>query len=75
MSDENKPEVKMPEGAKREVNMTCRRAADQNTPGTGCDSVRAWVMGEARQMHGITQYRCVKCNYTWSVSVGGFIDV
>ena len=72
---EEKVEAPKPEGAQREVNMTCRRSSDKNTPGAGCSSVRAWVMGESRQLHGITQYRCVECNYTWSVSVGGYIEV
>ena len=61
----------------REVNMTCRRNSDPRSFGS-CDSMRAVIVSDTRGIpntQGVTQYRCVKCNYTWTVAVGGSFNL
>jgi transposase-like protein len=67
MSEDNKS----PEPEFREVNITCNRSRDRKGIGQ-CDSIRAFIVGGS---NGRTQYRCVKCNYTWAISVGGSFNI
>lgn len=48
-----------------EVNMKCRKA--------GCDSITAVQMPIGQP--GSRLYRCVKCNHSWGLNVGGHIDI
>ena len=53
-----------------EVNMPCQRGKDLKTKGQACDSKRAFNISPQQGGKQAT-FRCVKCNHTWSVAMGG----
>ena len=57
-----------------EVNMPCKRGQDLLTKGTSCDSKMAYNMSPSSGSNTAT-FKCVKCNYTWSVALGGQFNI
>lgn len=58
-----------PEGALPPiVHVKCRRGSDKLTEGQTCGGLRAY--NESRDRSS-ARFRCVKCNFSWSVQVGG----
>lgn len=55
------------------VHMKCRRGSDKMTEGQTCNYMRA----EKRSDDGapVVQFKCEKCGYIWSISVGGYTSI
>lgn len=58
-----------PQGAQPPVvNVRCRRGSDKLTEGQSCNGLRAYNESQDRSS---ARFRCIKCNFSWSVQVGG----
>lgn len=51
------------------VHVSCRRGHDQVTAGQSCGSKRAYNMSRPGA-HAAT-FKCVECNFSWSIATGG----
>lgn len=52
-----------------EVFAKCKRGSDKATTGENCESNRAYKM-PSHNPH-VSIFRCSKCNYQWSLNLGG----
>ena len=48
------------------INMKCRRGE--------CDSITAVIVRIPGQEH-LRMYRCIQCNHTWGLNVGGSVNL
>jgi hypothetical protein len=55
------------------VHVKCKRGSDHITRNQSCFSMQAYKL--TRDGASVVQFRCTKCSYVWSVSVGGVIDI
>jgi transposase-like protein len=57
---------------RREVLIKCRRSQDPSGLGS-CNSSMVHVISDPGS--SVAAYKCPKCNYSWTVAVGGTINV
>ena len=55
------------------VHMKCRRGNDPATRGQECKGMQAHKLSPDGSQH--VQLRCTTCNHTWSVPIGGTLNM
>jgi len=62
------PGLQQKEEPPKRVNIRCKNYPD-------CDSIQAIEIEYAGQKGGSRLYQCCKCHRTWSVAVGGSVEL
>lgn len=55
------------------VHMKCRRGYDRASHGQNCKSMRAYKLSVDGS--NVVQFKCIDCGYSWSVGIGGAINI
>ena len=55
------------------VHMKCRRGGDQATRGQSCNGMAAEKLSSDGDSSA--RFRCITCNFTWMVPLGGSFNI